>query len=97
MHDSMSFTSAEVPDGQGCGIVTPNLRHSITFKCQNSRGSQARTVPMGYYRCQQLIATNLGKHRLTRHRSALPENLTSSRPRSLSLGNATLVVAERSG
>jgi len=43
------------------------------------------------------MAINLGKHRLTRHRSALPANSTSSRPRSWSLGNATLVVAERSG
>ena len=53
--------------------------------------------PKGYYRCRQIIATNLGKHRLTWHRSALPANPTSSRPRSWSLGNATLVVAERSG
>jgi len=43
------------------------------------------------------LATNLGKRRLTRHRSALPANPTSSRPRSWSLGNATLIVAERSG
>ena len=43
------------------------------------------------------MATNLGKHRLTRHRSALPANSTSSCPRSRSLGNATLVAAERSG
>ena len=42
-------------------------------------------------------STNLGKRRLTRHRSALPANQTSSCPRSWSLGNATLVVAERSG
>ena len=55
------------------------------------------TGPNGYYRCRQIIATDLGKRRLTRHRSALPANLTSSRPRSWSLGNATLVVAERSG
>ena len=34
---------------------------------------------------------------LTWHRSALPANPTSSRPRSWSLGNATLVVAERRG
>ena len=59
--------------------------------------SKAGTGPKGYYRCRQTIATNLGKHRLTRHRSALPANSTSSRPRSWSLGNATLVVAERSG
>jgi len=32
-----------------------------------------------------------------RHRSALPANPTSSRPRSWSLGNATLVVSERRG
>jgi len=55
----------------------------------------------GWYRPQGLLsmptATNLGKHRLTRHRSALPANPTSSRPRSWSLGNATLIVAERSG
>jgi len=35
--------------------------------------------------------------RKSRHRSALPANPTSSRPRSWSVGNATLVVAERSG
>jgi len=35
--------------------------------------------------------------RLTRHRSALPANPNSSRPRSWALGDATLVVAERSG
>jgi len=46
---------------------------------------------------RHVIDTNIGKHRLTRYRSALPANLTSSRPRSWSLGNATLVVAERSG
>ena len=62
-----------------------------------TQGSKAGTGPKGYYRCRQIIATNLGKNRLTRHRSALPANLTSSRPRSWSLGNATLVVAERSG
>ena len=45
----------------------------------------------------QIIAPNLGKHRLTRHRTTLPAYPTSSRPRSWSLGNATLVVAERSG
>jgi hypothetical protein len=39
----------------------------------------------------------LGNYRLTWHRSALPANLTSSRPRSWSLGNATFVVAERCG
>ena len=39
----------------------------------------------------------LGKHCLIRQRSALPANPTSSHPRSWSLGNATLVVAERSG
>ena len=61
------------------------------------QGSKAGTGPKGYYRCRQIIATNLLKHRLTRHRSALPANPTSSRPRSWSLGNATLVVAERSG
>ena len=61
------------------------------------QGSKAGTGPKSYYRCRQIMATNLGKHRLTRHRSALPANLTSSRPRSWSLGNATLVVAERSG
>jgi len=61
------------------------------------QGSKAVTGPKGYYRCRQIIATNLGKRRLTRHRSALPANLTSSRPRSWSLGNTTLVVAERSG
>jgi len=44
-----------------------------------------------------ITITNLREHRLTRHRSALPANPTSSRPRSWSLGNATLVVAERSG
>jgi len=60
-------------------------------------GSEAGTGPIGYYRCRQIILTNLGKRRLTRHRSALPANPTSSRPRSWSLGNATLVVAERSG
>ena len=38
-----------------------------------------------------------GKHDLTRHRSALAANPTSSHPRSWSLGNATLVVADRSG
>ena len=55
------------------------------------------SVPKGYYRCRQIVATNLGKHHLTRHRSALPANPTSSLPRSWSLGNATSVVAERSG
>jgi len=44
-----------------------------------------------------IIATYLRKHRPTRHRSALPANPTSSRPRSWSLGDATFVVAERSG
>jgi hypothetical protein len=43
------------------------------------------------------MSTNLRQHRLTWHRSALPANPTSSRPRSWSLGNATLVVVERSG
>ena len=59
--------------------------------------SKAGTGPKGYYRCRQIRAINLGKRRLTRHRSALPANPTSSRPRSWSLGNATLVVAERGG
>jgi len=53
--------------------------------------------PKGYYRCRQIISTNLGKHHPTWHRTAVPENPTSSRPRSWSLGNATLVVAQRSG
>ena len=39
---------------------------------------------------------NLGQHHLTWHRPAIP-NPTSSRPLSCSLGNVTLVVAERSG
>ena len=60
-------------------------------------GSKAGTGPKDYYWCRQIIATNHGKLRLTRHRSALPANPTSSCPRSWSLGNATLVVAERSG
>ena len=62
-----------------------------------SRGSNAGIGPKGYYRRRQIISTNLGQHRLTWHRSALSANPTSSRPRSWSLGNATLVVAERSG
>ena len=61
------------------------LWHSLQLK--------AGTGPKGYYRCRQIIATNLGKHRLTRHRSALPAN--PIRPRSWSLGSAALVVAER--
>ena len=44
-----------------------------------------------------IIATNLGKHRLTTYRSALPASLSSSHPPSWYLGNAPLVVAERSG
>jgi len=63
--------------------------------CRSCQGSKAGTDPKGYYRCRQIIATNLRKHRLTRHRSVLPSNPNSSRPRSWSLGNATLVVAER--
>ena len=59
-------------------------------------GSKAGTGPKGYYQCRQIIATILGEHRLTWHRSAMPANPISSRPRSWSLGNATLVVAERS-
>ena len=43
------------------------------------------------------LPLNLGKHGLTLHRSALPANPTSSRPRSWSLGNAALVVAGRNG
>ena len=61
------------------------------------KGSKAGTGPKSYYRCRKRIATNLGKRRLTRHRSALPANPTFSRPRSWTLDNATLVVAERSG
>ena len=62
-----------------------------------ARANASSVFQLYYYRCRQIIATNLGKHRLTRHRSALPANPTSSRPRSWSLGNITLVVAERSG
>jgi len=65
--------------------------------CYNLLGSKAGIGSKGYYRCRQIIATNLGKHRLTRHLSALPANPTSSRPWSWSLGNATSVVEERSG
>ena len=61
------------------------------------KGTNAGTGPKVYHRCRQILAANLGKRRLTRHRSALPANPTSSRPRSWSVGNATLVVAKRSG
>ena len=70
---------------------------ATSFITSKAEGSKAGTGHKGYYRCRKIIATNLGKRRLTRHRSALPANPTSSRPRSWSLGNATFVVAERSG
>jgi hypothetical protein len=71
------------------GVILPLPLHK--------RGSNAGTGFKGYYRLRQMISTNLGQHRLTWYRSALPANPTFSRPRSWSLGNATSVVAERSG
>ena len=65
--------------------------------CTVQWGSKAGIGPKGYYRCRQIISTNLGKHHLTWHRSALAANPTSWHPCLWSLGNATLVVAERSG
>ena len=59
------------------------------------KGSKAGTGPKGYHRCRQIIATILGKRRLTRHRPALPANPSSSCPRLWSLGNVTLVVADK--
>ena len=70
---------------------------STSFKAYIWKFEKAGTGPKGYYRWRQITATNLGKHHLTRHWSALPANPTSSRPRTWSLGNATLVVAVRSG
>ena len=70
---------------------------TIFFHIFPFQGSNAGTGPKGYYRCRQIISTNLGKHRLTWHRSALPANPTFSRPRSWSVGEATLVVVDRSG
>jgi hypothetical protein len=61
-----------------------------------SPGSTTDIGRRGYYRRLYVISTNLGQHRLTWHRSALPANPTSSRPRSWSLGNEVLVAAERS-
>jgi len=80
-------------------IFVYQIWNSFHFCGHNLKVGDQRLVlaPKVIINDDRLYPQILGHHRLTWHRSALPANPTSSRPRSWFLGNAALVVAERNG